>query len=159
MRDAPPLCPSATFAAVGPADDAARSGPGDLQITGLVGADGTVSNLRTPLPVDAAMRAELGRQDAPERRFRFAAPCAEHGCGNWQAGEGAGPTEAGSTESDGHCALIGRIRAHVAANAAGPEAAPGLQPCAIRARCRWWQQDGAAACAVCTLVTYNAAEA
>jgi hypothetical protein len=148
MQDAPPLCPSATLD--GAPLDAAPDGFG-LRITGLVGADGTVSNLRTPLPVDAAMRGALRGDDAPERRFRFAAPCAAQGCGHWQAG--------GSGEASGQCGLIGRIRDHVAASGAAPDAPPGLQPCAIRARCRWWQQDGAAACAVCTLVTYNAAEA
>lgn len=147
MRATPPLCPSATLTGAPPGEAAALAGDG-LRLIGLVGADGTVTNLRTPLAVDAAMHAELQRQGAPERRFRFAAPCAERGCGNWQAGE-----------SGGDCALIGRIRSHVAASGAAPEAEPGLQPCGIRASCRWWQQDGPAACAVCTLVTYNAAEA
>jgi hypothetical protein len=147
-----PLCPSATLdsdtldSAAG--DNAAGADGFGLRISGVVGGDGTVTNLRTPLPVDAAMRAELARHGAAERRFRFAAPCAERACGNWRAGE-----------AGGQCALIGRIRAHVAASGAAPADPPGLQPCAIRARCRWWQQDAAAACAVCTLVTYNAADA
>lgn len=139
-----PLCPSATLAAA----PAGEGGPDGLRVIGVVGADGRVSNLRTPLAVDRAMRTELERAGMAERRFRFAAGCTEQACANWRA-EGGG----------GHCALIGRVRAHVAASAAAPAPAAGLQPCAIRARCRWWQQDGAEACAVCTIVTYNAAEA
>ena len=133
-----PLCPSATLAGVEPGQP--------LHISGVVGADGLVTNLRTPLPVDAAMRAELQKHGTPERRFRFAAPCAEGRCGNW--------TEQGG----GQCGLIARIRDHVAASDAAPEPAAALPPCAIRADCRWWRQDGPSACAVCPLVTYNAAE-
>ncbi len=144
MNRTPPLCPSATLDGGVPTGAAGGDG---LRIIGLVAADGTVSNLRTALPVDAAMRAALHSHARPEQRFRFAAPCAEQGCGNWQAGD-----------TGGHCALVGRIRSHVAASGAAPAAPPGLQPCAIRASCRWWQQDGPAACAVCTLVTYNAAD-
>lgn len=133
-----PLCPSTT----------ASPGVEGVRLTGVVGRDGRVANLLTPLPVDAAFLAEASRAGPPEKRFRFSAPCAEGRCQNWAAdGEG------------GHCGLIGRIRAHVAEHdPAAIVEARGLQPCAIRARCRWWQQDAAAACAVCTLVTYNASD-
>jgi hypothetical protein len=138
MPAAPTLCPSATLASVEPDQK--------LHISGLVGRDGIVTNLRTPLPVDAAMRAELQKHAAPERQFRFSAPCAEHKCGNW------------TQDAGGQCGLIARIRTHVAASAAAPLPSTTLPPCAIRAACRWWQQDGPAACAVCPLVTYNAAD-
>jgi hypothetical protein len=137
---AAPLCPSTT----------AAPGVEGVRLTGVVGRDGRVANLLTPLPVDAAFLAEANRHGVPEKRFRFSAPCVEGRCGNWAADAPGG----------GACGLIGRIRQHVAAHDPQAIAEPtGLQACAIRARCRWWLQDGAAACAVCTLVTYNAADA
>lgn len=134
--DVSPLCPSTT----------ATPGVDGVRLTGVIGRDGRVANLLTPLPVDAAFLEEASRAGPPERRFRFSAPCAEARCGNWNA------------EGGGSCGLIGRIRAHVAAHAPDEPPPAGLQPCAIRARCRWWLQDAQAACAVCTLVTYNAAD-
>ena len=135
-RQPAPLCPSTT----------AAPGVEGVHLTGVVGSDGRVANLLTPLPVDDAFLAEATRHGTPERRFRFSAPCVEGRCENWQAGQGG---------EGGQCGLIGRIRTHVAAHAPAEPPPAGLQPCAIRARCRWWQQDAAAACAVCTLVTYN----
>lgn len=35
----------------------------------------------------------------------------------------------------------------------------GVRPCAIRQRCRWFAQRGAAACRVCTLVVTDTTEA
>lgn len=133
----PPLCPSTT----------AAPGVAGVHLTGVVGRDGRVANLLTPLPVDEAFLAEARRHGPPERRFRFSAPCVEGSCHNWSA------------EGGGQCGLIARIRTHVAAQDPALAAPSGtLQPCAIRARCRWWSQDAEAACAVCTLVTYNAAD-
>jgi len=119
----PALCPSTTPAAAG---EAAR-------IVGVVGPDGSVANLVTPIPATAAVLAAAG--PAPERRFRFSAPCAEGGCSHWR---------------DEKCSLIGRVRA-----AAEQAAVAQLPVCAIRGECRWWKQDGRAACAVCHTVSFN----
>jgi hypothetical protein len=125
-RPASILCPSTP----------AEPGVPGVHLTGMVGADGKVAHLLTPLPVDDAFLAAARERGRPEDRFRFAAPCAEGACENWAGGE---------------CGLIGRIRAHIPA----PESADVLPACGIRARCRWWRQDKEAACAVCPLVTYN----
>jgi hypothetical protein len=121
----PALCPSA------PAQ------PGALLI-GVV-QDGTVALLGTPLPVDAAFVETAARHGKPERRFRFSVPCAEAACGHWT----------GSA-----CGLIGITRGQ-ARDAGLAVAETTLPRCAIRARCRWWRQDGRAACATCAYVVYD----
>ena len=120
----PALCPSA------PATPGAA-------LIGVVEAGGRVVNLLTPLPVDAGfVEAAAGAGLPPEQRFRFAAPCQEGRCGHWS----------------GHaCGLVGQLRQAAAELGHGGEAR-ALPPCAIRAQCRWWQQSGRAACAVCSLV-------
>jgi hypothetical protein len=125
--DGPALCPSAPGA------------PGALLI-GVVGEDGRVANLGTPMPVDAGFLDVARASGAPERRFRFSSRCVEGHCAQW---DGRG------------CGLIDRVLSHV--GAAGALAMPAtLPPCAIRASCRWWRQRGAAACAVCPLVVTDA---
>jgi hypothetical protein len=121
-----PLCPST----------AADAGVEEMHLSGIVGADGLVAHLLTPLPVNDDFLAEVQAKGRPEDRFRFSAPCVEKRCENWAGGQ---------------CGLIGRIRAALPE----PQATAALPPCGIRARCRWWLQDGAAACAVCPQVTYN----
>jgi hypothetical protein len=71
----------------------------------------------------------------PTEVFRFAAPCAGHQCGNFDADR---------------CSLADRIREHLAAVA---ERAP---PCAIRKECVWWHQQGVQACTRCPqIITTN----
>lgn len=116
--DAPPddrLCPS-SVAAAGSA------------LIGVVGSDGRVGLLGRPLPVDEDFLAAARRGRAPEKRFRFAAPCVKSQCRQW---------------SDGCCGVIERVLEITGA----VEAA--LPPCGIRARCRWFAQRGGAACHAC----------
>jgi hypothetical protein len=63
--------------------------------------------------------------------LRFAAPCAETRCAHFD-GE--------------NCLLAKRIVAHL------PESTDRLRPCAIRPTCRWWHQEGRAACERCPQV-------
>lgn len=114
------LCPSA------------RCEPGAL-LLGLLSGDGSIAYVRPALEVDEdfVARARAGRE--PEKRFRFAQPCATSGCRHW---------------SEGRCGV---------ADAAASEEAEGdgrLPACAIRPRCRWFAQSGADACRSCpTVVT------
>ncbi len=111
----------------------APAGDGTALI-GIVQADGHIANLPTALRVDSAF-IERARPHGPlEQRFRFAAPCQKGACGHWK---------------DQACALIGSLRESLDAHTP-PHTRP--PPCAIRAVCRWWEQEGPAACAVCTLV-------
>lgn len=76
---------------------------------------------------------ELAGPVAPIEVFRFAAPCAARGCQQYDA----------ATES---CQL-----AHKTTRLA-PAVVHLLPRCAIRANCRWWVQEGAAACQRCPQV-------
>jgi len=107
-------------------------------LTGIVGADGQVARLASPLVADDAFLSSASAGGSLGKRFRFAAPCAEGDCGHWTGAA---------------CGLIGSVRRRAAE--AGLDGEPDLPRCAIRANCRWWQQDAAAACAVCSLVVYD----
>ena len=117
------LCPSAPAA------------PGALLI-GVVDQNGRVANLITPLRVDEAFVESSTPHGPLGKRFRFSSPCQEARCGHWKSER---------------CGLIGQL--HEAAVSVGEASRDsGLIPCAIRAQCRWWQQRGREACAVCPLV-------
>jgi hypothetical protein len=105
------------------------------QLIGIVQADGKVSFVGTPLGVDREFRQQAGAGRPPEVRLRFAGTCARGGCAQWT---GAG------------CGVADRIPAL--------EKAPAeeLPACGIRPRCRWFQQRGPAACAVCPYIVRGA---
>ena len=67
----------------------------------------------------------------PTEVFRFAAPCANGACAHF---------------GHGRCRLASKVVQLLA------EATADLPPCAIRPECRWWLQEGAAACARCPAV-------
>lgn len=93
---------------------------------GVVGGDGRVRFLGTPIPVDTEFLDRVGAE--PTRRYRFVAPCAEGACAQW---------------TGSRCGVADR-----AVEVLGGE--PGaLRACAIRSTCRWYAQRGRAACAVC----------
>ncbi|MBI1218343.1 MAG: hypothetical protein GC186_07325 [Rhodobacteraceae bacterium] len=120
---APRTCPSA------PAEAGAT-------LIGMLGPDGRIHNLRTPLEVDADFLAAAATQGPPEARMRFAGRCVEGQCGQWT----------------GHsCGVIERVLDRLA-SADGPQVAAELPPCTIRANCRWFSQSGGTACRACVLV-------
>jgi len=81
------------------------------------------------LPLDEDFVTRVTAEGRPEQRFRFAEPCLERGCRQWT----------GSA-----CGVIERI---------GFGEAPAVLPaCGIRARCRWFAQQGPAACGICPYV-------
>jgi hypothetical protein len=106
---------------------------GQAVIFGIVGGapdDPRVSYLESPLPVTRELLA-LAEPVRPTEVFRIAAPCAGDGCQHY----------------DGRrCGLIQQIVAEV------PSITSKLPPCRLRPRCRWWQEEGAAACYRCPLV-------
>ncbi len=109
----------------------APAAPG-AELVGVIEPGGRVVNLPTPLAIDENF-VESARGAAPlEARFRFSSACAEGRCGYWAGTQ---------------CGLIDRLTQSIAA-----EAAEGLPACAIRSRCRWWQQRGRDACAICSYV-------
>jgi hypothetical protein len=117
------LCPSAP----------AASG---ATLIGVVAPDGRVAQLGTALTIDDAFLETAKAHGPPEQRFRFAAPCQERNCINW---------------SGSACRLIGELHRSVSAADLLMSVKP-IPRCPIRSHCRWWQQRGAEACAVCSLV-------
>ena len=117
------LCPSAPVV------------PGSMLI-GVVVATGRVVNVVTPLTVDASFIDTAEPHGPLERRFRFASPCQERRCGHWTGRE---------------CGLIGQLYSF-AAEKGEDLSGRSLPRCGIRAECRWWQQRGRDACAVCPLI-------
>jgi hypothetical protein len=109
------------------------SSPPDTQdsvVFGIVG--GTVDSpqvayLREPQPITDELLA-LSEPVDPTEVYRIAYPCWERKCQHF----------------DGHqCHLIQQIVEGL------PTVVKDLPPCRIRQDCRWWQQEGKAACLRC----------
>jgi hypothetical protein len=110
------------------------------EIRSITGPSASVPGLPQPAPFDEPRRRTdwlAGR--GGESRFRTAAPCVTARCGRW----------------DGRRCEVG---AGLAALADGRTPA-ALPACGIRARCRWWAEQGAAACRLCPLVRTDPAPA
>jgi hypothetical protein len=75
--------------------------------------------------------SKLNNRVSPEEVFRIAAPCEEKGCQHFDGQD---------------CRLAMRVVEQLSM------VAEGLPPCAIRRNCRWWQQEGRAACLRCPQV-------
>jgi len=92
--------------------------------------------LDQPLPATPEVLA-LAASLKPTEVFRLAATCAEHKCPHFDGAD---------------CRLAARIVRML------PPAVDALPPCTIRRDCRWFSQEGAAACRRCpeiTTVTYD----
>ena len=92
--------------------------------------------LDQPLPATPEVLA-LAAPLKPTEVFRLAATCAEHKCPHFDGAD---------------CRLASRIVRML------PPAVDALPPCTIRRDCRWFSQEGAAACRRCpeiTTVTYD----
>jgi len=95
-----------------------------------------VAYLPTPHPVTDEL-LQLAKPVRPGEVFRIAAPCACSGCGHF------------APESS-TCRLAAKIVQWL------PSVVDKLPPCPIRPECRWWRQEGKAACVRCPqVVTEN----
>ena len=114
----------------------------DCVAFGVVG--GTVeaplmAHLEHPLPVTEELLA-LSNPVQPTEVFRFAAPCAGDACQHFDGTD---------------CRLATRIVQIM------PAVTSALPPCSLRPECRWWQQEGKAACMRCPQIvtaSYNASD-
>ena len=98
-----------------------------------------VTYLNQRQPVTDELMA-LSGSVTPTEVFRIAAPCAGKGCQHFDGTD---------------CRLATRIVQQMSV------VAQELPPCSIRRDCRWWQQEGKAACMRCPQVitdNYNASE-
>ena len=106
--------------------------------TGVVGGSAErprVRPLEHPLPVTAEL-LELASPVEPTEVFRFAAPCRCSGCGHF---------------TGSRCGLAAKVVRMV------PQATADLPECDIRARCRWFAEEGEAACLRCpAIATHDA---
>jgi len=120
----------------------AQPGMDDCRVLGVVQRDGPkpmLQYLNEPLPANPDVLA-LARPLKPTEVFRLAATCAEHRCPHFNGTD---------------CRLASRIVRML------PPVVDALPPCTIRKECRWFSQEGAAACKRCpevTTVTYDLSE-
>jgi len=117
----------------------AQPGMDNCHVLGVVQHDGPkplLLYLKAPVAATEdvlAMAAPL----KPTEVFRLSATCAEHGCPHYDGTD---------------CRLASRIVNML------PAAVDALPPCIIRKDCRWYSQEGGAACLRCpeiTTVTYD----
>lgn len=106
-------------------------------VVGGSGHDARVGYLVEPQPVTAELLALAGAV-SPTRIFRFAAPCAGTRCRHF----------------DGtRCRLAVKIVQWL------PVVVEQLPPCRVRPHCRWWQQEGPAACLRCPSIVTETPQA
>jgi hypothetical protein len=101
--------------------------------------DPRVAYLKQPQPITDELIAQASPV-TPTEIFRTAAPCAAKACKHFDGKD---------------CRLAVRIVDKL------PAVVEELSPCSIRKNCRWWQQEGKAACMRCPQVitdNYNASE-
>jgi hypothetical protein len=117
----------------------AQPGMGNCNVLGVIQHDGPrpmLLYLQAPVPATPdvlAMAAPL----KPTEVFRLSATCAEHQCPHFDGAD---------------CQLATRIVEGL------PPVVDTLPPCVIRKECRWFSQEGGAACMRCpeiTTVTYD----
>ena len=89
-----------------------------------------VSYLEQPLAPTPALLAQTSPVQ-PTEVLRIAAPCVGHACVHFDGS---------------HCQLAARTIVHL------QEVTEKLPPCSIRRSCRWWHEQGKAACQRCPQV-------
>jgi hypothetical protein len=102
-------------------------------VFGVVGGsveEPRLAYLKEPQPVTDEILG-LSGPVKPTEVFRFAAPCAGSGCKHFDGSD---------------CTLAQRTVTML------PAAVNKIPPCRIRPRCRWWRQEGVAACMRCPVV-------
>jgi hypothetical protein len=123
QTERPILCPSAQPDCQGARVFGVVSGTADAP---------EVAYLPAPLPVTDELM-QLAKPVRPGEVFRMAAPCACRGCGHF-------------APEASQCRLAAKIVQQ------RPSVVDTLPPCSIRPECRWWQQEGKAACFRCPQV-------
>lgn len=118
----------------------ARPKPTEGFVFGVIGGtveEPHVTYLKQPLPITDDL-ISLSAPVSPAEVLRTASPCAAKGCQHFDGTD---------------CRLAMRIVEQL------PAVTEALPPCSIRRDCRWWQQEGKAACLRCPQVvtdSYNA---
>lgn len=124
--------PSVPNLATMPLCPSGRPEAGEAVVFGVVGgsvAAPQVGYLTEPMPVNEDILA-LSDSVEPTEIFRIASTCVGYGCKHF----------------NGHCSLAMQIVEQL------PPVVEALPACQIRSHCRWWQQEGKAACQRCPQV-------
>jgi hypothetical protein len=110
-------------------------------LLGVVASPGQIVYITPNPPVSQEMLETFQKNGiVAENRLRFAGPCMEHRCLQW---------------AGNRCGLIDRVVDHF-----GPaEGGEPLPRCGIRGTCRWFAQQGRAACESCPEVIRKPAHA
>ena len=106
----------------------------NCRVLGVIQQDGprpSLQYLNQPLPATADV-LELAKPLKPTEVFRLSATCAEHKCPHFDGAD---------------CRLATRVVQIL------PAVVDTLPPCIIRKECRWYSQEGAAACRRCPEIT------
>ncbi|HZH30596.1 MAG TPA: hypothetical protein VEY11_07510 [Pyrinomonadaceae bacterium] len=99
-------------------------------LVGIVMSDGRVAFTSGRMEINEEFVQIAHRGRSPEKRFRFANTCVKGACQQW---------------SGSRCGIIDAVMEAVRPAGETSE----LPACSIRSQCRWFDQSGAAACAVC----------
>lgn len=113
-----------------PSAHPALEGARILGVVDRAAGEPRLAYLREPAPVTPDLLSLAGPL-SPTRVFRFAAPCAGQACQHFDGSD---------------CRLAKRIVAEM------PEAVAEVAVCSLRPACRWWKQEGAAACRRCPMI-------
>lgn len=103
------------------------------RLLGIRQADGQVAILPQPLLINDAFIEAASKHSPAEQQFRFTNKCVESGCRQW--------TGSRCTVADSVLSVMNEL-------AVSNE----LPACAIRQQCRWFNQNGADSCKVCSFV-------
>lgn len=109
------------------------------RLLGIRQEDGRVAILPEPLKIDESFIDISNQLAHAEQQFRFTNKCVESGCKQW-TGQRCGVSDN----------LIQASQFLKLDNS--------LPECGIRAQCRWYNQNGAAACNICPLVITEVTE-
>ncbi len=101
-----------------------------LGVVGGTAEEPHVAYLNKPQPVTEEILA-LTEPVKPTEVLRFASPCAAHACQHFDGSK---------------CRLASRVVNLL------PMAVDRLPPCHLRPKCRWWRQEGRAACMRCPII-------
>jgi len=107
-------------------------------VLGVVNPSGTIGFFKQPIEVTPEFLEDAGDNESLERRFRFSNKCVQSGCKQWTGKE------------------CGVIKAVLALESI--PAKKDLPDCSIRKTCRWFSQEGPAACNGCRYVITNVSE-
>jgi hypothetical protein len=107
----------------------------NAELFGVVNKEGRVHFLKQSIKIDDTFINETKNGRPADERFRFTGKCVEGGCKHWIIGKEK-------------CGLAALISQNSKENSIFPN-------CPIRLKCRWYAQEGTAACNKCSDVFRN----